>query len=69
MTYQICIDGERYEESDHQEEAQHLYDTLDETCLSHYYGHKKSLVCNDTEVDSSIIQPQHSEKNGKVNNF
>lgn len=58
MKYEICIDGERYEESTNQVEAQHLYNTLDETCLSHYYGHKKSLVCDGKEVFNGIIQPQ-----------
>lgn len=58
MKYEICIDGERYEESENQEEAQHLYNTLDETCLSHYYGHKKSLACDGKEVFNGIIQPQ-----------
>ena len=44
MNYKIFIDGEVYEESSNFDEAKHLYETVDETCLAHYYGHEKKLV-------------------------
>jgi hypothetical protein len=47
MSYKIFIDGEVYEESSNFDEAKHLYETVDETCLAHYYGHEKKLVGDD----------------------
>lgn len=47
MNYKIFIDGEAYEESSNFDEAKNLYETVDETCLAHYYGHEKKLVSED----------------------
>lgn len=49
MNYKIFIDNEVYEESSNFEEAKNLYETVDETCLAHYYGHEKKLVSDDGE--------------------
>lgn len=41
--YDILIDGNVYEGNDSLEIARQLYDTVDNTCLREYYGHKKTL--------------------------
>ena len=41
--YDILLDGKVYEGHDSLEIARQLYDTVDNTCLREYYGHKKTL--------------------------
>ena len=53
--YQILIDGQLYESSQDYKTALHLYRTVDETCLHHYIGHVKSLVCNGKELMAATI--------------
>lgn len=56
MSYKIFIDNEAYEESSNFDEAKHLYETVDETCLAHYYGHEKKLLDeNDNEICRETI--------------
>lgn len=57
MSYKIYIDNEAYEESSNFDEAKHLYETIDETCLSDYYGHEKKLLDNDgKEIAKGTIE-------------
>lgn len=58
MSYKIFIDGEPYEGSSSFTEAKHLYQTVDQTCLHHHWGHEKSLVVHDKVLEKDIIKPQ-----------
>ena len=57
--YLIYIDDELYESADNYEVAKHLYNTVDETCLAKYNGHRKFLMARlcgtDYRIKSGII--------------
>ena len=57
--YVILIDDELYESADNYEVAKHLYNTVDETCLAKYNGHRKFLMARlcgtDYRIKSGII--------------
>ncbi len=60
--YDILIDGNVYEGNDSLEIARQLYDTVDDTCLREYYGHKKTLQRregNKVEIlqEAKILKP------------
>lgn len=42
--YVILIDDDLYESADNYEVAKYLYNTVDDTCLPEYNGHRKSLM-------------------------
>lgn len=58
-TYVIFIDDELYESAENYEAAKHLYNTVDDTCLAKYNGHRKSLMARidgaDYRIKSGII--------------
>jgi hypothetical protein len=57
--YVIFIDDELYESAENYEVAKHLYNTVDDTCLAKYNGHRKSLMARidgaDYRIKSGII--------------
>ena len=57
--YVILIDDELYESSDNFEIAKYLYNTIDDTCLAKYNGHRKFLMARlcgtDYRIKSGII--------------
>lgn len=57
--YVILIDDELYESADNYEVAKHLYNTIDDTCLAKYNGHRKFLMARlcgtDYRIKSGII--------------
>lgn len=60
--YDILIDGYVYEGNDSLEIARQLYDTVDNTCLREYYGHKKTLQKREGEKvtvlqEGTILKP------------
>jgi len=60
--YDILIDGNVYEGNDSLEIARQLYDTVDNTCLREYYGHKKTLQKREGEKvtvlqEGTILKP------------
>lgn len=58
--YQIRIENNNYEGSTNAEEANKLFSTVDQTCLSYYKGKTKSLVMflngNEKILCSDIIR-------------
>lgn len=49
--YVILIDDELYESADNYEVAKHLYNTIDDSCLAKYNGHRKLLLARIDGID------------------
>ena len=66
-TYVILIDDDLYESADDYEVAKYLYNTVDDTCLAQYNGHRKSLMAridgSDYRIKSGIISRSERSMN------
>lgn len=64
--FDIKIDGDIYEGNDVESVAWDLYETVDDTCLLQYDGHKKSLVSDGRVLAEDTIHAKERQLNSET---